>query len=113
MAERSEKEVGMGRALVVGTGCDGVVAELLAMSFCERDLELIERLRGMTELPGVEEFPEVGAIARALSMEEFKAAFTREKVLRFVHKRRMNGDFSLEVARFVGLPEVGGFVERA
>jgi lysophospholipase L1-like esterase len=84
------------------------VAELLGLSFADRDLEVIERLKEMEpgEAPEVEDFPDAPPVAQALGVELRWAAFTLEKVQRFVHKRRMNGDYTTDIKHFAHRPDV-------
>jgi lysophospholipase L1-like esterase len=107
---------GQAEALLGAKICSPAVAELLGLSFADRDMELIERLNELKEFPEASEFPAPAAsaaVARALAIEERWVPFTVEKVQRFVHKRRMNGDFSADIAHFANRPDVLPLREKA
>jgi len=97
-------------ALLAAKVCNPVVATIIGLPFVERDLELIDYLNAFAELPSNDDFPSAQVIADTLQIELRWAAFTREKILRFLHKRRINGNFSADIANFTSRFDVAAFV---
>ncbi|MCL2641343.1 MAG: SGNH/GDSL hydrolase family protein [Phycisphaerales bacterium] len=97
-------------ALLAAKVCKPVAAIIIGLPFVERDIELIDYLNALTDLPGDDDFPSAQVIADVLQIELRWAAFTREKVLRFLHKRRINGNFSADIANFTARFDVAAFI---
>jgi len=97
-------------ALLAVKVCDPVVALIIGLPFAERDFELIDYLNALTDLPSEDDFPSAQVIADVLKIELRWAGFTREKVLRFLHKRRINGDFSADIAKFTLRADVSALI---
>ena len=92
--------------------CAGVVARALGLSFAERDVELIEYLKTLSEWPDPKRLPAPQACADALGVELRYASLVVERVGRFIHKAAMKGDFSQPIRHFSALPEVAALTPR-
>jgi lysophospholipase L1-like esterase len=93
-------------SLLHAAGASPTVAHIVALPFAQRDLELIDFLKGRNDLPAGEEFPSAQVVAQTLDIELRWAAFTLEKIHRFLHKRRINGDFTADIWSFSAHPDV-------
>jgi len=97
-------------ALLAAKVCDPIVATIIGLPFVERDLEMIDYLNALSDVPADADFPSAQAIADTLKIELRWADFTRQKILRFLHKRRINGDFSADIANFTSRHDVAALI---
>ena len=94
------------QALLAAGACPPAAARVLGLLFANRDLDLIQHLASSTDLPNAEDFPSAEILANILAVEPRWAAFSLAKAQRFLHKRKMNGDFSPDIRTFSTCPDV-------
>lgn len=106
MPEALNVQTDQSQKLIQAKACSPLPATLAGLSFANRDMELIEYLKTLPQVPPQSELPSAEACVAALGVEKRWADFVLVKVSRFMHKERVKGDFAADVERFCNRPDV-------